>query len=316
MDNQSKVIEWKPEDDAYCVWAFIMGPIGGINEFSSPRDDIPVDSLQDRFFEIMKSGELQRKVNKYMKGDIVHFHRVKFSLLEKYQMFNAARLLKTTNPTKILKVFQPYFHLTRTPNSIVAQQFKEKLFTYANFLAHFLKFKKNALLSSTPEERDEIDLNLHSKDLSPYTIPNIAQRLIPLNFFQSFGDIIDHIQPLFSKSDFCALRGPGTPILINRAVVTIGRKSFFNDEIDIDLSHYGNSKKISRHHATLMLASDMHFYMTIFGQNAIVNGGLIQKGKVVRLSNGSIVDLGGYLFVFVENRGLMSQLREGLVSHQ
>lgn len=308
--NAEEEIIWKPEDDAYSAWGFMLNPIGGICDFITIPNDIPINLLQDRFFEILKSPDLQRRANKYMKGDIVHFHRVKFSIIEDYQSFNAIRLLRTNNPSKILRLFQPTFHLTRSANSITSLQFKKKQQTYNNALQSFLAYKKALISSCTKEELDEIVFDYKPDDFAPYIIQNLAKQLTPMNIYQTFGDIINHIQIPFRKNDFYALRGPGSPRIINKATCKIGRQSSFSDEdIDVCITNQ-NLRSLSRHHATINLTTDMNFYMTIFGSNAIINGIVFERGKIVKIIHGDIIDLGGYLFIFIENLTLMSTLRE------
>ena len=208
-----------------------------------------------------------------------------------------------------MELFQSTFHLTRSSNSITALQFKKKQQTYNIALQSFLAYKKALISSCTKEELDEIVFDYTPDDFAPYLIQNLAKQLTPVNIYQTFGDIINYIQIPFRKNDFYALRGPGSPRIINKACCKIGRQSLFNDDIDICITNQ-NLKKLSRHHATINLTTDMNFYMTIFGSNAIVNGIVFEKGKIVKLNHGDIIDLGGYLFIFIENLTLMSTLRE------
>ena len=190
---------------------------------------------------------------------------------------------------------------------------KKKNLTYHQHLNNFIRYKNNLIKAASREELDDVDINLTPEDVAKYTIQNIESQLKPLNFFQTVGDMLDHIQPYFSKNDFYAIRGPGMPIMINKPSVNIGRKTLFDEdiEIDIDLSHF-NLKKVSRLHANIRLASDMNFYLTVFGRNAIINGELFIKGKIIQIHNSDVIDLGGFVFIFVENGELMNQLRHAL----
>ncbi|KAK8900303.1 Microspherule protein 1 [Tritrichomonas musculus] len=305
-------IVWTPKYDAYSIWGFMMNPIGGICDFLSVPDDIPKNLLQDRFFEILKSPELQKRANKYMNYDLVHFHRVKFSIPEEYQTFNASRLLRNNNPIKILRFFQPTFHLTRSPNSIVALQFKKKQMNtnYNTCLSEFIKYKKYLISLCTKEELDELNFDYTPDDFAPYIIQNLAQQMTPVNIYQTFANIANYLQIPFRKNDFYAIRGPGSPHIINKAICKIGRQSLFSEDgLDVCITN-SKLKKLSRHHATISLSTDMNFYLAIYGENAIVNGLIFRKGKIIRIRNGDVIDLGGYLFIFIENMSLMSSLRE------
>lgn len=300
--------KYTAEQDAYCVFFFFGQQVGEIQVLPLPSG-LELEDLQDRFLEIMKYKNLQDRVLRYVKkGDIINFKKVKFSLIEDFAIFKAEIYSLPDIKTLDYDLFAPRFHLSRNFEKLLSRHFKlakKGRGSYKAQLKAFLEYKKEFF--ETYQGETLVEINTSPEDLDPYVLEDQSQRYKPENYFKDIKTIIEYIQKNFTKRDFCALRGPGLPVYINRANVIIGRETQFN-HVDIDLTSYG-IKSVSRRQAHLKLCSDMNFYLTCLSRNMLVNGDFFMVNQVVQLKHGDVVDLSGYTFVFVENEILMNQLR-------
>jgi hypothetical protein len=301
---------WTDEEDAYCVWSFFMNPVGSLCDYTTPPPGKTISQMLDRFRVIMASKPLQKRVLEHCRGDIIRFHRVRFTVLEDFAIANAQRLLRTTNAMKILEVFGHSFHASRSSDSILGrmtllQSRGVNVWSVQHTL--YQRFKNGILKDLPPEEL--VSIPTTAADIAPFTHnPSVdAPGFYTEQFFDTVGQLHAHIQPRFARCQFYALRGRGKTIFCSRVHTTIGRRTPSNS-VDVDLSVFG-FKQISRLHATITLFTDLSFYLEVVGRFVIVNGVVIRNGNVVKLRDGDVVDIGMYLFMFVEHVALMKELR-------
>lgn len=302
MDNSP----WTAEDDAYIVWSFFMQPIAGICDHLGIPNGRSPKFLQQRFFEIMNDDVLMNRVYEYVEGDLVCYKRVKFSPYEEFQVLNAERLLKTTTPTRLIDVFWPCFHATRSGSSIVAHTFllqNRNIRTFKQIHQSYIKWK-DSLVKGTSES-ELVKLSLTEEDLMPFLKGYVGNESKTAQTFLTVESMIDKVAEGFRPRDYYALGGAGSPFYISKQVAVIGRRAFGN-QVDVDLATY---KKVSRVHAEISLCSDLNFYIECKGRNIIVNGEVFVTGEFVRLNHGDLIDIGGYACIFVENTELMKQER-------
>jgi hypothetical protein len=296
--------DWTAEEDAYCVWSFFMNPVGQLCDHSGVPNNRPVSDLQRRYLQIMSSPDLQDRVLRYSHGDVIRFRRVKFTKLEDYAFLNAQRLLHTTNAAKILELFTSCFHPSRSVSSITARANLNSVRGVQSWSAQYAIYckLKNSIARDVPSDQ-LVPIPTQPADLVPF-IRKSGCMLRPENFFETVGQLSSHIQSRFSPCDFYALRGPGKAIFLSKAKVMIGRRTH-SSVVDVDL----NLKKVSRVHAVISFCTDLRFYIEVLGPMVLVNGELFVAGNVVRLQHGDVVDIGTYLFMFVEHVDLMDKLR-------
>ena len=299
---------WTAEQDAYVAWSFFMQPIAGICDHLSIPDGRPVNVLQERFFEIMNSRALQQRVYEAANGDLIQFKRVKFSRYEEFQAINAQRMLATTNPLKILEAFGPCFHLTRSTSSIVAHCFLMQSHGVGSFrsqLSNYTKWKEGLVKPNAMARLVEVPTTV--KDLDPFVRRKEPDMRKIVRNFKTVGQVWNHALGNFRKGDYFALRGPGQRFLCNEKTTVIGRNTQDN-HVDVDLAPL-KLPKVSRVHAVINLCSDLNFYMECKGRSVIVNGIVFMKGEWVRISNGDLLDIGGYACIFIEHTTYMQELR-------
>jgi hypothetical protein len=314
-DDAIQGSSWTDEEDAYCVWSFFMNPIGSLCDYTTPPPGKTISQMLDRFRVIMSSKPLQTRVLNHCRGDIIRYRRARFTPLEDFAIANAQRLLRTTNPMKILEGFQHGFHLSRSPDSILGRMtLQQSRGVNAWNVQHTLYQRfKNGILKDFPAEQlvaiptTVDDIAQFARDPSP-DAPSFRTE----QFFDTVGQLHDHIQPRFGRCDFYALRGRGQPFFCSRAHITIGRRTPSNS-VDVDLSVFG-LRQISRVHARITMCIDLNFYLDVVGRFVIVNGVVVRNGNVVKLRDRDVVDIGTYVFMFVEHVALMEQLRRLNVS--
>jgi hypothetical protein len=307
--DASPDLSWTAEEDAYCVWSFMMNPICGQTEHSripagrAPRDLLP------RFHAILASRALQERVLGHC--DVVRLHRVLFSPLEDLAIAKAQRCLRTNNGEQILEAFGPWFHASRSPSSVVSRICLHQMRGAGSWSAQLQAFQRfRDAVAQRTAGAPLADVAARAEDIEPHLLDERLEPVRRAPVFESVGQMRAHVQARFAQSDLFALRGPGRAVFCAHAVTTVGRRTAAA-EADVDIGPFAG-KGASRVHATISFAWDMQFYLEVGGRLVIVNGAVFTAGKTVRLRDLDVLDIGGYVCVFVENAKLMGELRAAL----
>jgi hypothetical protein len=304
-------LSWTDAEDTYCVWSFLMNPIGGITDHCRMPPGRQIRDLLPRFREIIASPLLQERVLAYCGGDIVRLHRVMFAPLEDFAIAKVQHYLHTTNGETIIDVFGPYFHLSRSPASVfsrIALQVTRGSNSWSTQLQAYQRFKD--LIYQKTSGTQLVEISTKPEDIEPALLDEKLEPLKRAVLFDTVGQMYAHVQERFSESDFFALRGSGKAFFCSRACTTIGRRTAA-DPIDVDIGEFAG-KHASRLHATISLAWDMAFYLEVIGRFVIVNGSVFPTGKIVKLRDLDVLDIGTYVCMFMENVNLMAELRATL----
>jgi hypothetical protein len=148
-----------------------------------------------------------------------------------------------------------------------------------------------------------VDIPARLEDLEEHVWPPVHRKAR----FSTVRNLYAHVQGQLSMTDFCALAGVRRTFFCSQASTVIGRSTFTN-VVDIDLGALG-FPQVARRHAILALYSDLNFYLIVKARYAIVNGERFTDGQIVRLKDLDVVDIGQYVFLFVEHADLMAELR-------
>jgi hypothetical protein len=80
-------------------------------------------------------------------------------------------------------------------------------------------------------------------------------------------------------------------------------------EIDIDSSDADALSRVSRHHIEITLSNDLRFYVKVLGKFIIINGQIYIQSQVILLKDLDVLDVGGRVLIFHENKELFEKIR-------
>lgn len=319
VDPQSApATQWSATDDAVVVWLMLCSPfsefkrvVASLHELQNKR----LESIIPRFLEIMDNPELVQRVNAECKGDIIGYRSATWTRHEQLSLLRLVRNNKKCSQQAFLTKFPTLFHPARSSATLNATyaRLRGKEGSFDNQLAQFESYCK------------AIHTEVEGKELLPFPggfadpvaeVESVlaAERLdadVPtIEKDETFDAIRKRTADLMTQRTLACLVGEGNIRAIRKPKVMIGRSSP-RCKPDIDLADL-HLQSVSRNHCELFLAKDLKFYLTCHGNMVIVNGTIYKRGQTIRINEKDLIDIGGCVFVFMENLSLMQSLRQAL----
>lgn len=308
--------QWSAADDALVVWLVLCSPfsefkrvVSSIHELQTKR----LESIIPRFFEIMDDPELVQRVNTECKGDIIGYRAATWARHEQLSLLRLVRNNKKCSQQVFLTKFPMLFHPSRSAASLNAtyMRLRGKEGSFDNQLSQFESYCKGILTEVEGKELlpfpggfadpvAEIEKVLEAEKLD-VDVPTVEKD-------NTFDAIRKRTADMMTPKTLACLVGEGNIRAIRKSKVMIGRSSP-RCKPDIDLADL-HLQSVSRNHCELFLAKDLNFYITCHGNMVIVNGVIYKKGQTIRIHERDLIDIGGCVFVFMENLSLMKSLRQ------
>jgi len=305
--------EFSPSEDSLIAWIFLSCHLFDYNKCFSIFSSLSPQVLFLRFLEILSRPDLIERVNKESSFDILSYRPVPFSKLEVFSFVRLINNNKRCESDIFLRRFGSLFHPTRTVNSLNSyfERLRQKEQNLFDFQYSLFKDLQESICKEVKSEKDinyvldensyEVFRCLFEKEKNELEHNRGHARSFSLD------DIKSRVVGRWNSKILCSLVGSGEVRLVSQSKSIIGRASP-KCHPTIDLSDL-NLQSISRHHCILSFRSDLKFYLECSGSSVLVNGVVFKKGSIIQLKDCDFLDIGGALFMFLENPELIPSLR-------
>lgn len=313
--SSAPATQWTAIDDTFVVWLVLCSPFSEFKRVFSSIQELQSKKLETiipRFLEIMDSPELIDRVNTECKGDIVSYRTATWARHEQLSLLRLVRNNKKCSPQVFLSKFSTLFHPCRSSSALMtSMRLHTKEGSFENQLAQFKEYC------------DAIHKEVEGKELLPFPgscanpVSEVERVLeqekldadVPaLEKDETFADLRKRASEFMTVKTLACMVGEGNIRPIRKPKVVFGRSSP-RCKPDIDLADL-RLQSVSRNHCLLFFATDLNFYIKCLGNMVMVNGTMYKRGEIIKIHDRDLVDIGGCVFVFLENLELMRALRE------
>lgn len=310
-----RTIIWTPQDDALVVWLLLCCPFSEIQRPLQMLQNKRPEAIVSRFNEIINNPDLIQRVNSECRNDIIGYKAAPWTKHETLSLIRLVHNNRKCNHLQFLLKFPMLFHPSRTASSLNATNVRLKSKDHSTLSDQLLQF--NAAVDKIHEECKDLELlpfpGEEDFQEDPKTViekliyppePEKEESSMQEYSIETFRQIASE---KMTKKTFAALITSGSVKLVEKCRTIFGRASPKCNP-DVDLAEF-NKQSISRIHCGIFLAKDLNFYIECIGKMIMVNTCIFQKGSIIQIHDGDLLDIGGVPFIFFENRELLTSIR-------
>ena len=300
-------------EDAIISWFYFCEQFTDTKKLQQYIQNLPISTTTARFIEILNSPELIQRTRKELKDDILGYKPATPTLFEEYYLIRAIELLKPKDFDEILVKFPQFFHPSRTPSSL--RQMEERLKKKGIINSELAQVQIDQFMSEVRSKIGETPLLPFPGDYEDPVaevekLMGDSDEMDGEQMLPSLDDVIADADKKMTKGTFAVLIGQSGVFPINKTKIIVGRKSPKSKaEIDIDSSDADALSHVSRHHIEITLSNDLRFYVKVLGKLIIINGQIYTQSQVILLKDLDVIDAGGRVLLFHENKQLFDRIR-------